>query len=466
MTQFQAIILAGGKGTRMHSQLPKPLHKLCGRTILERVVRAVCANKPSKVIVVVGHGETILREEISKIASQSFANGITFEVVRQIEQLGSGDAVKTGLAKVDSTLGRVLIIPSDMPLVSEELLTEIFLADDEIEKPELLVISAILEDPYSYGRIVRDKEGRVQEVIEEKDATEEVQQIREVNTSLYLANADFLNEAVHSLNANNAQQELLFTDVVKYGVAKGYRVEALPVSDEIEVTGVNSREELMILTLYRREEIMQDLMEKGVTFEDPRATYIDEDVIVEEDVFIGAGTRLRGRTIIKRGVVIDGDSIIEDSIVASGTHVKLGSVIESSAVGENCLVGPYAHLRPGSYIHNNVHIGNFVETKKTEIFDGAKANHLTYLGDASIGARTNIGCGTITCNYDGKNKHKTTIGEDVFIGSDTSLIAPVSVGNNAFVGAGSVITKDVPNEALALTRPELRIVPEFAKRKK
>ena len=321
-------------------------------------------------------------------------------------------------------------------------------------------------NPLGLGRVVRDASNRVLAVVEERDCTSEQRKINEVNTSVYFAKKEFLLKALSSLRTENAQKEYYLTDIISYGVSNGYKVEAVKLSDYRVVLGVNSRLELSRLEKVRREEIVKKFMDNGVTFEDPQVVYIDENVKIGQDCFIGAGTRLKGNTDIAENVIIEGNAVIVDSKISSGSVIKYFSVIEEAEVGRESIVGPFARLRPQAKLERKVHVGNFVEIKKSTLETGVKANHLTYIGDAEVGENTNIGAGTITCNYDGVNKHKTKIGKSAFVGSNTAFVAPVSVGDGALIGAGSVITRDVPADALGLERSELKIVEGWAKKKR
>lgn len=445
---LQVLILAAGKGTRMYSELPKVLFRVCGETLLRRTIKAAYPLKPKKIVVVAGYKAELVEKELKEIR-KDFSN-IEIVSTLQEKQLGTGDAVSSGIKKLDRNLKTVFILPGDSPLLKTKEL-ESFLFDYEEKEYSLSLLSCNHPTPKGFGRIVREN-NLLKKIIEEKDCTEAEREINEINSSIYLADYDFLVEGVKSLKPNNAQGEYYFTDIIAFGVEKGLKLNAFMTNNYQSVSGANNRYEMSILESWRRDEINKSWMEKGVTLEDPKNTYIDESVEIANDTFVGAGTRIKGKSRIGKNVIIEGESLIDNSIIEDGSHIKLSCYIESSKVGKDCSVGPFAHLRPESVLESNVKIGNFVETKKALLHTGAKASHLTYLGDCEVGEESNIGCGTITCNYDGEKKHKTTIGKNVFVGSDSCLVAPVSIGDNSYIAAGSVINKDVPEKTLAIAR--------------
>ncbi|HQH25808.1 MAG TPA: bifunctional UDP-N-acetylglucosamine diphosphorylase/glucosamine-1-phosphate N-acetyltransferase GlmU [Oligoflexia bacterium] len=461
-SRLEVVVLAAGKGKRMRSSIPKALFKVCGRTLLEKALRAAAQLQPQRIIVVAGFGEALMREELKLLLPQNFMTGIELRIARQTEQRGTGDAVQCALGEISPEAQAVLIIPGDTPLITEKSLRPLL----ELGKPaELIVLTCRHPEPADFGRIVRDANGAIQRIVERKDCSPAEAAIDEINTSIYLSTPEYLREALSCCKPDNAQGEYYLTDIVDYGVRSGRAVEAAETKDFALTQGANTRFELSLLEQKMREKINRQLMEQGVSFEDPAAAYIDEGVEIEADTFIGAGTRIRGKTRIGSGVVIEGNALIEDAVIEPGCIIKLFSYIQGAQVGKNCHVGPFAHLRPGTVLEENVKIGNFVETKKAMLRSGTKANHLTYLGDAEIGPGTNVGAGTITCNYDGVNKSKTIVGKSCFIGSNTALVAPVTVGDGAYIGAGSTITQDVPAQALGIARGHQRNIEGWAERK-
>lgn len=433
-----AIILAAGKGTRMRSKRAKVLHPICGRPIVSHVISAVEALSPAEVVIIVS--DPAVPEALSK-------EGLTF--VEQPEPLGTGHALLQ--AQGQATAPTLLVLPGDLPLLTPDVLAEL-VDRHEGEKSDLTVLSMVVPAPGSYGRIVRNSEGRPVRIVEARDASRDELGITEVNTGIYcVKNEAFLWEALSSLGAENAQQEYYLTDLVARYARAGKRVSAVVAPDPDAVMGVNSQSELSRAERLLRGRVAEALMDRGVRIIDPESTYIEPGVEVGRDTAIYPGTHLRGATEIGEDCEIGPDTWIEDSTVETGSRVRY-SVLEKARVREGSSVGPYAHLRPGADIGPNVRIGNFVEVKASRIRQGTKAGHLTYIGDAEIGEEVNIGAGTITCNYDGKTKHRTVIGDRSFIGSNTSLVAPLTIGKGTVIGAGSTITEDVPPGTLALGR--------------
>ena len=459
-TSFQAIILAAGKGKRMRSALPKVLHRVCGKSLIARTLEAVAGLSPRKISVVVGYGEDLVRAEVEQLSELELFRNIEVACIRQAEQKGTGDAAKYGLSILDAAIEPVLIVPGDTPLLRTETLAPLL----DASQNDVSILSSVPPDPFGYGRIIRDATGNVTAVIEEKDCSVEQRAVTETNTSIYLAKFSFLERALAALDTDNAQGELYLTDIVGVASSSGGTVGAVSAPNCYHVLGANTRAELAELESRRRSEINRELMLAGVTLQDPATTYVDEGVEVGEESFLAAGTKLLGKTRLGRAVVFDGNAYVIDSSIGDEVHVKHSCSVESSVVGNQCTIGPFAHLRPGTELADEVHIGNYVETKKSQIKFGAKVNHLTYIGDATVGAGANVGAGTITCNYDGFKKSRTVIGEGAFIGSNTSLVAPVTIGDRAVTGAGSVITKDVAPDALALERHDQTVVEGWAKR--
>ena len=446
----------------MKSELPKVLHRVCGRSILERVLRAVTELEPELVNIVVGHARELVEAELECLSAGGVFAERKLETVFQEHQLGTADAVKVGLAGISSKY--VLIVPGDVPLLSANCLRDFVSAVDQAGMPELAVLTCVHPRPHGFGRIVRGAEGGIEKIVEESDCKESEREIAEINSSVYLVSHDFLVEALENIQPKNSQEEYYLTDIVSYGVTKGIKVMAHVAESYLELSGANTRYELGLLERERRQERNKELMLAGVSFQDPNCTYIDEDVTLEADVYLGAGVSLEGKTSVGTGVRIEGSVTVKSSEIEPGSLIKSGSYIDQAIVGRGSSIGPFAHLRPGSELDEQVKIGNFVETKKAKLARGAKVNHLSYIGDAELGAEVNIGAGTITCNYDGYNKHRTEIGEGAFIGSNTSLVAPLEIGAQAVIGAGSVITKDVPARALGIGRAKQFIKEQWNKK--
>lgn len=458
--KLNIILLAAGKSTRMKSELPKVLHRLCGLTLFERSLRLVAGLSPQKIVLVLGHKKELVEEELARIKAKKEFQNISFEIVFQEKQNGTGDAARVGLEKCDED-SRVLILPADMPLIKRDTLGELLKS-----KAELALLSFTNEKQKGFGRIVKDNSGSPVKIVEEKDANSSEHEIKELNASIYLLKVITLRRALSTLTSHNAQNEYYLSDILEYASKSSLAVEAICLSESDELLGANTREELASLEGIRRKEINCAHMLAGVSFEDPERAYIDEDILIGEDSFIGSGSRIRGKTILGKNVTIEGDCLIIDSQIAAGTKIKLGMRIERAAIASDCSVGPFSQLRPGTELKAGVKVGNFVEIKNSLLHEGAKAGHLSYLGDAELGKDSNVGAGTITCNYDGISKHKTKIEADVFIGSNTALVAPVVVGRGATIGAGSVITKDVPAGALALERSAQKTISNWSKKKR
>ena len=443
VNKISAIVLAAGMGTRMKSDLVKVMHRVAGPPMIDWPVAAAFAAGVGRCVLVVGHQQDKVRAHFSGRSEVGFAE--------QREQLGTGHAVRCAMPEVDPGADTVLVLCGDTPLLKGESLTGMLQAHREAGAC-VTVMTAVLSDPFGYGRIVKDAAGRVTAITEEKDATEEERRIREVNAGVYCIERSFLEEAVSRLNNDNAQGEYYLTDVVRQAAAKGLPCLSYQVADELEISGVNDRVQLAEAARGLRGRINRDLMLSGVTMIDPQAVYIDRGVRIGRDSVVHPGAVIKGETVIGERCEIGEGTLIRSSTLADGVVVKAGSVLEESQVGPEAAIGPMAHLRPGTELSAHVKIGNFVETKKAFMGEGSKASHLTYLGDATIGRDVNIGCGTITCNYDGVKKHKTVIEDGVFVGSDVQLVAPVSIGKNSLIAAGTTVTKDVPPDSLAIAR--------------
>ncbi len=440
-TPLVAILLAAGQGTRMKSARPKVLHELCGRPMIHYVVEAALDAGADEVIVVLGHG----RDEVGAYLAANFGDRI--RTALQPTQRGTGDAIRCALPSIPPEADRVLLLCGDTPLLASSDLVPLLGALEPTQS--LAMITVRVPDPTGYGRILRDESGRVVGVREQKDASEKERAIQEINPAVYLARADFLRKAVAELKPNNAQNELYLTDIVEIASQRG-GVSTVEGRDPTNFAGINDRAQLAYAeeVLYGR--IADALRRSGVTIR--TSARIDAGVIVAPESVIEHGVVLRGKTQVGRGARVDVGSVLTDVIVEAGANVKPYSVCTNSTIGEGAQIGPFSHLRPESQIEAEAHIGNFVETKKTRVRRGAKANHLAYLGDGDIGEGANIGAGTIFCNYDGFKKHKTEIGEGAFIGSDSQIVAPVKIGAHAYVATGTTVTRDVPEDALAIAR--------------
>ncbi|MBU1332045.1 MAG: bifunctional UDP-N-acetylglucosamine diphosphorylase/glucosamine-1-phosphate N-acetyltransferase GlmU [Gammaproteobacteria bacterium] len=446
------VILAAGQGTRMRSALPKVLHPVAGKSMLGHVIDTARQLKPQGIHVVIGHGAEKVREQLA-------ADDLNFVI--QAEQLGTGHAVAQALPAL--TAERVLILYGDVPLIEVETLQRLLL---QVSEQQLGLLTVNLNDPTGYGRIVRDEQGAVKAIVEHKDASEAQRKICEGNTGILAVPGKRLGDWLGRLSNSNAQGEYYLTDVIAMAVADGLVVATEQAADEIEVLGANDRIQLAQLERHYQYRAARRLMVQGVTLIDPARFDQRGEVTVGRDVTIDINVILEGQVVIEDVVQIGPNCVIKNSVLRKGAIVKANSHLEGAEVGEGADCGPFARLRPGSVLGAKAHVGNFVELKNAVLGDGAKAGHLSYLGDAEIGARTNIGAGTITCNYDGANKHRTVLGEDVFVGSNSALVAPVTLGDRATTGAGSVITSDVPSDTLAVGRAKQRNIDGWKRPKK
>lgn len=435
-----AIILAAGKGTRMKSDLPKVLHKVSGISMLEHVFRSVSAIQPAKAVTVIGHKAELVKEVL---ADQS-------DFVLQTEQLGTGHAVMMAQDQLADLGGQTLVIAGDTPLITGQSLQE--LIDFHINhKNVATILTATADNPFGYGRIIRNQNGEVTKIVEQKDATPFEQEVKEINTGTYVFDNKRLFEALKNINTDNAQGEYYLTDVISIFRQAGEKVGAFTLRDFDESLGVNDRQALAKAESIMRHRINQKHMLNGVSFQNPDSTYIDVDVSIEPDVAIEANVTLKGQTRIASGTFLTNGTYILDSTIGPNTRIT-HSMIENSVVEAGVTVGPYAHLRPDSTLKEGVHVGNFVEVKSSTLDKNTKAGHLTYIGNAQVGQEVNFGAGTIIANYDGKNKYTSKIGNHVFIGSNSTLISPIEIGDNALSAAGSVISKDVPADGIAIAR--------------
>lgn len=452
------IVLAAGEGKRFKSSRPKVLHDLCGRPMLAHVLRTVGRLKPSATVVVVGRGA----DEVGAVAREAGGPGV--KTALQAEQFGTADAARIGEEALARGTGDVLVVPGDTPLLSAATLKKL-LRHHRRRKAAATVLTARLENPSGYGRIVRDTLGTVARIVEHADATATERRLDEVNTSVWVFDRALLRSALAPIERNNAQREFYLTDIVEVLVAKSETVEAFTVEDPAEVAGVNSRAELARAAALMRARIAEAHMAGGVTIVDPSQTYIDAGVRIGRDTVVYPLTFLGGDTLVGEGCEIGPGTRVVSSRIGDGARVQF-SVIDQASVGARANVGPYAYLRPGARLEEGAKAGTFVEIKKSRVGRGSKVPHLSYIGDADIGEGVNIGAGTITCNYDGFSKHSTVVEDGAFIGSDTMLVAPVRVGAGAFTGAGSAIAKDVPPGALGVERAEQRNIEGWAHEKR
>lgn len=441
-----SIILAAGEGTRMKSQIPKILHKVCGKPLLEYVVNASEGAGINKNIVIVGHG----KEEVRKYFQD---RNVIFkeQPIGKDIPYGTGFAVMQGKEYIEDE-GIVVVLCGDTPLITEDTLKEL-LAFHKKGGFDGTVLTALLDDPEGYGRIERDEVGNISRIVEQKDANEEEQNIKEINSGIYCFDGSLLKYALGKLNNDNAQGEFYITDVVGILRSEGYKIGAYIVEDNLEIHGVNSRIQLAISEKIMRNMINKTHMENGVTLIDPDNTYIEDGVSIGRDTIIYPGVSIQGSTKIGRDCIIRSNSRIVDSEIQDQVEVD-SSLIESSFVGSRVTIGPYAHLRPKSRIGEAVHIGNFVEVKNSRIGENSKAGHLAYIGDAVVGRDVNIGCGVIFANYNGRDKQVTTVGDNAFIGSNSNLVAPITIEDRAYIAAGSTITQDVEAGSLSIARAQ------------
>jgi bifunctional UDP-N-acetylglucosamine pyrophosphorylase/glucosamine-1-phosphate N-acetyltransferase len=443
MSHIHIVILAAGKGTRMKSALPKVLHRAGELPIIEQVLRTAEAIEPQSIAVILGHQADIVRDSLAK------RPGLTFAV--QEPQLGTGHALLQAEPLLASASGTVVLLSGDVPLLRASTLRDL-VAHHAASGAAATVLTAVVDDPQGYGRIIRDFGQGIVGIIEHKDATEDQRRIREINSGIYAFDLAPLFGALKEIGSTNAQGEYYLPDLVTIYRERGLRVETVTAGDPEEILGVNSRKELAELTAILRGRRNQELMEAGVTLVDPDTAFIGPDVTIGADTIIHPNVHLEGRTTIGTNCTIHASVRIVDSRIDEGVQINNFCVVIESHVARGAKVGPFAHIRPQSDIGEEAHVGNFVELKKTTLGRGSKANHLAYLGDATVGERVNYGAGSITANYDGANKHRTIIEADVHIGSNSVLIAPVRVGRGAYVAAGSSITEDVPADALAIAR--------------
>ena len=457
VSQLHVVILAAGKGTRMKSELPKVLHHVAGNALIDRVVDTAQALGPASITLVVGHGAENVRAHLA-------ARGSRVEFAIQEPQLGTGHALLQTEPLLATRSGTVVLLSGDVPLLTSRTLQS--LVDTHLESSAAAtVLTAHVDRPYGYGRIVRNK-GQLTRIVEERDATAAQREIREINSGIYAFALEPLFAALHSISAENAQGEYYLPDLVGIYRRKKRAVTTFTVQNAAEIRGINSRTELAEVSQMVRQQKNEELMAAGVTLIDPATTYIDSDVEVGPDTVIHPCVFLEQGTKVGTACEIHAGCRIVNSTLGDRVLVRNHSVITDAIIAAGATVGPFAHLRPGADVRENAHVGNFVELKKTTLGTGSKANHLAYLGDATIGDHVNVGAGTITCNYDGVAKHQTTIGDGAFVGSNSTLVAPITIGRGAYIAAGSAVTDDVPAGALGIGRGRQENKPGWVEKRK
>jgi bifunctional UDP-N-acetylglucosamine pyrophosphorylase/glucosamine-1-phosphate N-acetyltransferase len=445
MEPLGVVILAAGLGKRMRSAYAKVLHCLAGQPLLTRVINATQRLHPDTLVVVVGHQADEVQRRCGK-------DKVQFALQR--EQRGTGDAVRAARSHFQDFRGNILIVCGDTPLLTTATLSA-FIQRHRERQASLSVLTVNLDKPAQYGRVIRAADGSVLKIVEARDASDEERAVCEINTGIYCVQADFLFPTLECLQPHNAQGEYYLTDIVAQAVSAGLPTQAVLAPDPSEVGGINSREDLAIMEKTRQAQLRSHWMTAGVTLEDPETVYIDEEVTIGQDTIIGPNTQLRGKTAIGERCRIDGSAYIIDSRIGNDAHVRFSVVLNESELGDHTDVGPFAHLRGGAVLAPRAEVGNFVEVKKSIIGEHTKAKHLAYIGDAEIGRDANIGAGTITCNYDGFRKHKTKIGDRVQVGSDSTLVAPITINDDVYIATATTVRHDVPAGALVFnTRQE------------
>ena len=445
------IVLAAGEGSRMKSKRAKSLQRIGGTSMLHKICTTAGKISP-KITLVVGFDQDSVIKEANEY-------NLEISIAQQPKAIGTGDAVKCGLTQVEKE-SKVLVLYGDVPLIQEDTLRKLIETSDD----SLSILTTVLDNPYGYGRVAKDDSGNALSIVEEKDATDVEREINEIFTGVLCGPKSLLDEGLSIINNNNAAGEYYLTDLISIINEKGYKIKTHEASNN-EVKGANNKAELAELEALYRDMKAQDLIDNGVTVADPSRLDVRGDVQAGNDCSIDVNVILEGNIILGDNVSIGANTILKNTTIGSDTKIEPFSHIDQAMIGSNCVIGPYARLREGSQIENSAKVGNFVETKNSTLGEGSKANHFTYLGDTEVGKSTNIGAGTITCNYDGTNKHKTSIGDDSFIGSNTALVAPVTVGSNATVAAGSVITKDIPDNGLGVARGKQNNKENWSKKK-
>lgn len=437
---FTSVILAAGMGTRMKSKMPKVLHKVCGKPLSKWVIDASKAAGADKVCAVVGHKAETVKEVLGDVC----------EFALQAEQKGTGHAVMQAMDVIKNSKGEVVILNGDTPLITAETINKAI----EYHKNngnQATVITSILDDATGYGRIVRDNDGSVLKIVEQKDASEEEKKINEVNSGMYVFDAQSLVYALDKITPNNAQGEYYLTDTLEILLSAGKKIGGYAISDNDEIRGINDRVQLNEAEKIMQKRINEYHMRNGVTMRNPESVYIEDGVEIGNDTEICQNVTIKSGTKIGSDCVIGSGSMLDRAVIHDGVDV-LSSVILESEVDEGTHVGPFAYIRPNCHVGKEVKVGDFVELKNSNIDDGTKISHLTYIGDSDVGKRVNFGCGTVTCNYDGKKKYRTTIGDDCFVGCNTNFVSPINVGDGVYIAAGSTITEDIPENSLSIAR--------------
>jgi bifunctional UDP-N-acetylglucosamine pyrophosphorylase/glucosamine-1-phosphate N-acetyltransferase len=435
MSDLLSIILAAGKGSRMKSDTIKVLHPVAGKTIIKHVLSTLDGLN-SKIVNVIGYQKDKVQAELEDLDNWDL------NYVIQSEQLGTGHAVQQAGSYIEEHKGAVLILYGDTPLLKKESISE-FIKEHRESNSDLTVMTALFDDPEGYGRIVKDDNGRLTAIVEEKDADSDIKKIKEINSGVNCIDSELLKDFLNNIDNNNAQREYYLTDIIEFAVERNKKINTYVVEDSNEIIGINTRKQQSEAEKILRNRIIDKHLNNGVTIIDPNTTFIDTEVEIGQDVTIYPFNYLEGKTKIEKNTVINQNCKLKDAVIGENVEILSNTVIKESKVGSNTNIGPFAYLRPGSTVEDNCKIGDFVELKKTTVKSGAKVPHLCYAGDAEIGENTNIGAGTIFANYDGKKKYRTTIGKNAFIGSDSILIAPLKIGDEAKTAAGSVVTKDI-----------------------
>lgn len=446
----EVVILAAGKGTRMYSDLPKVLHYLAGKPLVQHVIDNAKQISSEPIHLIYGHGAELVLDKIQEEQ---------LDWTEQKEQLGTGHAVKQILDKINPA-NDILILYGDVPLIGQETLRQLIQSK---QQNDLCILTADVKQPFGYGRIIRDEEGNVSKIVEQKDASEQEKQVTEINSGILIADGEKLIKWINNLSNNNAQGEYYLTDIIEFAVQEDCKVDSYICPDPIEIEGINNKIQLAKLERVKQHQNAEFLMKHGTTLIDParfdfRGKASIDSISIGQDVLIDINVIIEGECRIGNRAQIGANSIIKNSTIGDDVIIHENCVIENARIENSCQVGPFARLRPDTVMHEGAKAGNFVEIKKSQIGKGSKVNHLTYIGDTRMGADVNIGAGTITCNYDGANKHQTIIADKVFVGSNSSLVAPIIVGENATIGAGSIVTKEVNDESLYIARAKPRAI--------